>query len=235
MTTPRARRAAIGLWVALALLALVGATAYGMTFAVADTTAWVEHTHEVMEHLGAERAALAEAESLRRAHGLSGDAALLELYADAIGRVRANGKAVRALTLDNANQQRRLDQLEPLIAERISIGDAAIDRKIRDADSAELESEQLATVKELDARIFSALSDGVNEELRLLALRPHRTAESVQSVQLFQAFGTIVSLVILLLAFNQLRRETALRVHSEQLARESEERLVTTLMSIGAP
>jgi PAS domain S-box-containing protein len=52
-------------------------------------------------------------------------------------------------------------------------------------------------------------------------------------VQLFQALGTIVSFAILLLAFGQLRRETALRFRSEQLAVESEESLGMTLMCIG--
>jgi PAS domain S-box-containing protein len=231
--TPRARRATIGLWVALGILVLVGATGYGMTLAVADTTAWVEHTHEVIERLGSERAALAEAESIRRAHGLSGDDTLLDSYADAVERVGANGKAVRALTIDNANQQTRLDELEPLIQKRIAFGDAAIDRKRRHTADADMESDDVAMAREVDARVFAGLSDGVNEELRLLALRRHRTAESVKYVQLFQGFGTIVSFVILLIAFSQLRRETASRVHSEKVARESEESLATTLMSIG--
>jgi PAS domain S-box-containing protein len=233
MPTLRARRATIGLWLALAILLSVGVTGYGMMRAVADTTLWVEHTHEVIERLDTERAALAEAESLRGAHGLSGDDTLLDAYAEAVKRARESARAVRELTVDNPRQQKRLDELEPLVEERISICDAAIDRRRRHADGAEKESEPMTVAAAMDARIFAALSDGVNEEVRLLTVRRRRTQESMKYVQLFQALGTIVSFAILLLAFGQLRRETALRFRSEQLAVESEESLGMTLMCIG--
>jgi PAS domain S-box-containing protein len=180
-----------------------------------------------------ERASLAEAVALRRAYGLTGDDAWLDTYAVAVRSVGTNGQAVRALTVDNASQQRRLDVLEPLVRKRISMCDAAIERKHRNAAVTALDLEEMNVAGALDVQIFSALSDMVNEELRLLVIRRHRTGQNVTYIRLVQGLGTIAGLVILLGAFDQLRRETRRRFQSERAARASEESLATTLMSIG--
>ena len=230
MRTPGAKHTAVWLWVALGILGLVAIVGYETTLAVAKTAAWVEHTHEVMERLHSERAAFAEGQTLGRASRLTGDRRLLAAYEDAVRRVRENGDAVRALTLDNASQQERLNELEPLVGKRVSVWNAALDGHPGRVDP---ESDAMDAGRALDVRIFSILSDMVDEEIRLLAPRRHRSEADARNARLFQVGGTVISAMLLLTVFARLRREIARRLAAEQSARENEESLATTLLSIG--
>jgi PAS domain S-box-containing protein len=230
---PRSRQAVIGLWFAIAILALVGLITYQTTAAVIDTTAQVAHTHEVIENLGQERAALAEAVSARRAYALTGDHAMIAEFNDAVQRVNAYGAAVGALTADNVGQQKRLETLGPLVSERLLALASRIERKQGNEDNVAHELEWTRAGAAFDARIFSAVSDMMDEERRLLALRQSRTNESFKNMRIMRAAGAFVSFAVLIFAFGQLRREIARRVQLEQMARESEQSLATTLMSIG--
>jgi glutathione S-transferase len=78
-------------------------------------------------------------------------------------------------------------------------------------DTDELENEQMKAGRTIDVRIDAVISDMMNEERRLLALRRHRTAETVTYMQLVQVTGTIMSFAILLVTFLRLRRETVRR------------------------
>src|ERR1700733_7819492 len=104
--TSDAKRALVGLRVALVILGLVGALAYETTVTLGEATARVEHTHEVIERLLAERAALQEVLAVRRAHGLTGDGALLDPYAKAVQGLGARRNGLRVLTFDNSGEQR---------------------------------------------------------------------------------------------------------------------------------
>jgi CHASE3 domain sensor protein len=231
--TPEARHAAVGLWVAVAILGCVGVVAYETTTAVADTTAWVEHTHEVIDRLLGEREALTSAEALSRAHGPTSSAAWLDSYTHAIAEVTANREAVRALTVDSASQQKRMDELEPLVQKRAAMDDVAIEGAKQNADRSAPENAEIDARRSVDIQIYSLLSDMVNQEQSLLALRQQRTAATVTYLRLFQVTGTIASLIILVFAFRRLRREIARRFLSEQAANEGEESLAKILMSIG--
>jgi CHASE3 domain sensor protein len=215
-------------------MVLVGVAGYQTTTAVEETSAWVTHTHEVIEALGAERVSLAEAAAMRRAHGLTGDKAFVDGYAQAVGRVRAAWQLARTLTQDRPTQQHNLDVLRRLIdqRQRMDVSNAAIARKQRGVDDSGLETAQMSVGRSIDNQISSLLARMVNEERELLVQRRQRTADNVRELRLFLVAGTIVSLATLLTIFRRLQREILWRTESERATRANEENLATTLMSI---
>ena len=85
-----------------------------------ETSHSVTHTHEVLEHIANVLSLLKDAETGQRGYVITGDEAFLEPYQTAVGSVPSVVKELRQLTADNPNQQKRLDQMEPLIAAKMA-------------------------------------------------------------------------------------------------------------------
>jgi PAS domain S-box-containing protein len=221
------------MWVAMLVIAGVGAAAYATTVSIVETTEWVDHTHEVIERLHDLRAALTEAESARRGHGLTGDETHLAGYPEAVERVRTHAATIRVMTSDNPAQQRRIDVLQPLIDRRVALLDGAIERRRSAAYGGREELEEAKVGSLTTARILAVVSEMADEERRLLLVRERSTQASVADMRLVQGVGLVASLGFLAFAFVRLRREVDLRAASEKEAREGEESLATTLRSIG--
>jgi PAS domain-containing protein len=229
---PGARSAALGLWVALAVLAAVALLGYASTEGIVDTMRHVEHSHRTIDSLDELRGALSESESARRGFALTGDEALLAPYAEATARLRASQARLRRIA-GEGDQPRRFDDLDREVTERLAMLDAAVaDRQGRAHDErrdSELTRNGTAVTKRLSAK----LSTSIDDERQLLLAREHLTTRSVRLTRILQGLGTAASFVLLVLAFTRLQREIGRRFRSEQLARESEHRLATTLDSIG--
>jgi methyl-accepting chemotaxis protein len=111
----------IGGVLALALVALVivGTLSYRATRRLIADSGWVNHTQQVREEIASLLAGLHEAEAHQRGYLLTGTSQYLESYKASAKEAVDHVAALRQLTADNPNQQRRLDKLEPLIKERI--------------------------------------------------------------------------------------------------------------------
>jgi len=104
-----------GFALALAAIVVIGVAAYRSTGKLTETADWVEHTHKVLESLEGVLSDLKDAETGQRGYLLTGDDHYLEPYFAGTTAVHQKVADLRNLTRDNANQQRRLDALEPLI------------------------------------------------------------------------------------------------------------------------
>jgi CHASE3 domain sensor protein len=105
------RRIALGFALSFALLLLIGVTAYRAVGALTNTSYAVGHTHLVLDRLADLLAAQLNMETGARGYAITGDDAFLEPYqagSDSSARALAE---LRQLTLDNPNQQKRLDDL----------------------------------------------------------------------------------------------------------------------------
>lgn len=111
----------IGVVLGLALVALVivGMQSYRATSRLITDTGWVSHTQVVREEIASLLAGLHEAETYQRGYLLTGTSHYLEDSQTAAKDVEDHLAALRQLTADNPNQQRRLDSIEPLIKERL--------------------------------------------------------------------------------------------------------------------
>jgi methyl-accepting chemotaxis protein len=102
------------------MLAGIGAVAYRSISALTITSQLVTHTHQVMEHITEVLSLLKDAETGQRGYIITGDEAFLEPYQAGTTSVHTVVKELRELTADNPNQQKRIDEAEPLIAGKLA-------------------------------------------------------------------------------------------------------------------
>jgi signal transduction histidine kinase len=211
----------IALWIALGLLAVALGLGINSTIALVDNAAWVSHTHRVIESLDQVAAQMSAARSARRGYSLTGDGEQLEAYVEAVRAANAAVMRVRLLTVDNPDQQRRLDELEPLLASRIARLDAAIEYRRSHGFEAEREARLVREGTLLSHELFARIADLAAEERRLLVGREQRTANSVLRAEWTEAIGACVSLALVVTVVVRLRREVRRRETSEETVRES--------------
>ena len=104
-----------GFGLALAILVAIGAVSYRSTTELIVATDWRKHTQEVLETIDDVLSTMKDAETGQRGYIITGDERYLEPFRAAEATINQKVKALRDLTRDNVNQQRRLDILEPLI------------------------------------------------------------------------------------------------------------------------
>ena len=103
---------------AVAVLVAVGSLAYHSVLASNDSSAWVRHTLEVLENLQDTQLAMETIVESARGFVLTGDETYLERYQTNLSSLAQHEAAVRSLTVDNPEQQRRITALEKITAER---------------------------------------------------------------------------------------------------------------------
>src|SRR6266849_5059623 len=114
------RKIAAGFALAFLMLAVIGAVAYRSISGLASTSQLVTHTHQVLEHIAEVLSLFKDAETGQRGYVITGDETFLEPYQTAVGSVHNVVKDLRQLTADNPNQQKRIDEAEPLIAGKLA-------------------------------------------------------------------------------------------------------------------
>jgi methyl-accepting chemotaxis protein len=212
----------IGIGIVLGIVALVLGLGVKSTLDLLSDTAWVEHTHQVIESLDQIRTSVSIAVGSQRGYLLTGDVTQLDVYNKALQDLQRAAARVRTLTRDNPRQQRALDGLEPFLKKNIARVDAAIEYRWRQGFEPESEADEtrIGTVAYFD--ISKRLDDLTSEERRLLVERKHRTASSVFRTKSIEAAGACASMGLLVVVVARLRREVRRRHRSEQTVRERE-------------
>lgn len=108
-----------GFGLAILALAIISSIAYQATLQLVETVRWVTLTEEVLRNLEATISSMVDIETGERGYVISGDETYLEPYHAALDEVGNSLRKVRSLTVDNLNQQRRLDTLEQLANQRL--------------------------------------------------------------------------------------------------------------------
>src|SRR5258708_36481783 len=107
----------------IAVLLVVGIVAYRSVLASFESAQWVDHTDEVLEHLAKLRLRIENIENGYRDFALSGTDAFLERSRSNASLADNEQRALRALTVDNPRQQRRLSIVEDLLQRMVQRGD----------------------------------------------------------------------------------------------------------------
>src|ERR1700732_1940186 len=113
------RKIAAGFTLSFALLAVVGTVAYTSINTLMNTNHAVTHTHEVLEHVANVLGLLKDAETGQRGYVIPAEEAFLEPYQSGVGAIPNVLKELRQLTADNPNQQKGIDEVEPLLAAKL--------------------------------------------------------------------------------------------------------------------
>ena len=113
------RKIAAGFTLAFLLLLGIGVVAYRTLSVLADTSRTVTHTHEVLEHIANVLSILKDAETGQRGYVITGEESYLEPYKNAMESLPAVMRELRELTVGSASQEKRINDAEPLIAEKM--------------------------------------------------------------------------------------------------------------------
>src|SRR5882672_10487958 len=194
-----------GYGLALAILVAIGAASYQSTTKLTETSGWVAHTHQVLEKLDAVLSGMKDAETGQRGYIITGEERYLEPFRAAQETINQKVKTLRDLTRDNANQQRRLDILEPLIfgkegkfAELLETIDARKDKA--NGFAAALQLVRTDKGKKVMDEIRKIIDEMTSEENTLLKMRAEEAQTSARNVTLTIVVGTLAAVIVLALA-----------------------------------
>ena len=219
------------LWLGLALIVvpfvvLIGIETYqgmGRVPALGQSHELVVHTFEVITTAQALERAVRDAESGQRGYLLTGDTAYLEPYRNGVRDAPVLLAKLKQLTADNAEQQRRLPNLERQIGIKFGVLQKTIETREREGFDAAREI--VSTNAGLDAMstIGGLIGAIIAEENALLAERQARLVADERSTAQAALISGILAFAIMVfgvflavLAFRSLERAEKARSESEQ-------------------
>ena len=205
------RLARIGLAAAVLLLALIGTSTYRNAGLQSEASAWVTHTHRVVEALEAVVFGISEAESAVRGYAATRDDAYLEDLEPALASSKRGFVEARSLTRDNVRQQEMLRQLEPILDRRLTLLRERQTQLLAGAPPG-IPYEHRALSKQIRGTIATAV--GVEQEL--LVERTSRAAAHLETTRALSGLGMAASIGLVLFAFFFFDREMRQRRVAER-------------------
>ncbi len=201
----------IGLGFSLALIALIiiGVVSYQTTTELIATADKVAHTHKVLGHLLQIPSLLKDVEGGQRGHTITGDERYLEQYDVALSSINQEIKDLRESIADDANQQRRLDNLEPLIRERLDFAREVIELRRNKGFEAARVLTLTGAGKEKTGQIRQVITAMENEANALLRQRSEAAAAKARITILTILVGIISSFLLLALVSLLITRNIA--------------------------
>lgn len=189
-----------GSGLALLILVIVGAVSHHSTSGLIETSDWVAHTHTVLEKLGNTIQALTDAETGQRGYVITADETYLEPYQNSIATIEQNVADIKSLTIDNQNQQRRIDLLEPYVKQRMASLKEGIDlQKTKGVEAARQWVMTGKGKKEMDD-IRRLVGEMTSEERSLLRVRSAEAQASAENTKLTILLGTTAAFLFLCFA-----------------------------------
>jgi methyl-accepting chemotaxis protein len=194
------RKIVAGFAISIVLLAAIGAIAYRAINALTSTSYTVTHTHQVLERIARLLIEMENAETGQRGYVITGDESYLAPYQSGIAAVDAIVKELRELTIDNPHEQRRLDQVEPLIVAKL----AELKRTVEMRRSVGFEATQKVVVggegKRAMDDIRAVLQQMQDEENSLLMQRAKEVEASAALGRETIGYGTLTCLLFVSVA-----------------------------------
>jgi PAS domain S-box-containing protein len=191
--------------VALLLTVFIGFSSWRNARLAADEADWVAHTYAVMDTLELTAKHVIEVESSARTFALTGQDRLLAHYETARATVAQDEDALRHLTADNPNQQRRLDVLDRQVRAALEFAESIVVKR-RQTHAVPGADEILETERLMDA-VRATTHEMQAEETRLLSQRTPRTEAGRRLTSLIIIVGIFVGAGLLALAGFAVNRE----------------------------
>ena len=215
------RKIAVGFFLTLATLLVVGVVSYRNTRKLVRDSNAVAHSHEVLDELDATLSTMKDIESGQRGYVITGDEQYLEPYANATSKIHDHLKRLQELLIGEAEQQGPLSRLEQQINERLVLSSEIIElRRIKGA-------EDLATT-ERDKRVMDDIRRTVDEmsdrESQTLAGRRNESNASGRNTIITLTILGVLLLALLPAGYLIIKRDINHRRLAEESLRESEER-----------
>jgi PAS domain S-box-containing protein len=185
---------------AIAIMVTAAGISWDYTYQLKEASAWVSHTHQVLKEIEDVQAGIMNLESSQRGYLILGHEDLLPSREQVKTEIHKSLENLRSLTADNPHQKPRLDELEPLIAQRIAFAEQNI--IVRRQEGFPAAQQMLATgtgiILTADIkRVLVALSD---EENSLLVTREAKSEAVSTATFLLLPVAVFLSLTVLSLA-----------------------------------
>jgi CHASE3 domain sensor protein len=231
---PRLRDLSVaGFALTLAVLVIGGGLGLVSARRLAENERRVAHTHEVIGELDGLLSTLKDAETGQRGYLLTEDAKYLQPYEDALRRVQARLDHLGELTSDNRLQQDRLAELGPKVAARLD--------ELKQTVALVKKGDRAAAMKIVRTDVGKAMMDDLRERVAIMRqteedLLRRRAAESEASSRVTAVsilLPTLIGVVLVAVVFSISQRNLLARQRVAEVLAEQEERLRTTLASIG--
>jgi len=166
------------------LLAVVSATSIFLVVTAQSNADLVQRTLGVQNDIFKLQIQVGYADSAQRGYMLTGNSTYYAIYEKAIDTVRSAIVQLRNATIDNANQQETLSELDPVIGEKIDDLEAALRQYAAGERAQAMETARNGHGRQLNDQIRSILDLMAVEEQSLLAIRSAR-ADSTNVLLLF--------------------------------------------------
>jgi|GEM_PF-2552958 len=225
MTVSVEGKIGIGFGAALLLLTVVAVVSYRTTISLLDTMTWVNHTHETLIKVKSLLSHVKDLETGMRGYVITGKDLFLEPYEAARAEVEQDFAALRALTADNPQQQRNLDTLAPLLAERKALARRAIDLRRGEGLQAAVEEAQRGQGQEVMEAIRKGVQQIEEEEYELLRRREEATGANAQKTIIILLLGSTLAVAIVAFSSRLFSRELTARRRAEAALQKAHDEL----------
>jgi methyl-accepting chemotaxis protein len=194
------RKIAAGFALAFLMLAAIGSVAYRSISSLSSTSQLVTHTHQVLEHIADVLSLLKDAETGQRGYVITGDEAFLDPYQTGTANVHTVVKELRELTVDNPNQQKRVDEAEPLIAVKLAELKQTVDLRRKGNLEETTKIVRGGEGKKIMDNLRLILAQMEHEERDLLKQRADEVEAASSGSKLTIIYGTAFCLVFVMAA-----------------------------------
>ena len=214
-----------GFGAALALLAVVGVTAYLEVAKLRQNDAWVDHTHQAISSLRKVQALVGDAETGQRGYLITGDKLFLRPYTEARDGLDGELATLRTLIADNPEQQenrreleastrKRMEQLRQVMVLRESKGLTAAGQEILTLEGMRTDG----AIRQIE-RLME------DREGRLLVEREQAALRSSQGARRVILLGSVLAFLLVGVALFLIARDFAGSREANGALREAKEHL----------
>ena len=203
------RRVWLSFLTGLALLAIIGTTAYEDVVKLRANDALVDHTHQVISSLREIRSLVTDAETGQRGYLITGDSSYLKPYKDALLTLDNEEATLRVLVVDNPEQQKNVRQLMALVATRLAQLQEVLKLREQQGLSAAGENILAGHGEQTDEAIRELVKRMESHEQGLLAQREQRALLTSIFSRAVIVLGSVLALVFVGMALYFLQADFA--------------------------
>jgi methyl-accepting chemotaxis protein len=190
------KRLVAGFGLAALTLALIAVVSYLNTYRLIENDTWVAHTYQVQTELADLLSELKDAETGQRGYLITGVDSYLEPYQSALPAIKRTIEAVRKLTADNPNQQRRLAALSPLIDAKSAELKQTIDLRRTEGLDAATKVVLSNVGKTTMDQIRAIVAEADQEEKDLLKVRSEEARSSADTTMAIILWGGLLGTLV---------------------------------------